>query len=68
MIEKINQWTGTRVKLKSGETKRCRVLVGADGARSAVAAALQLGVPSYAGYSAYRSPSTKSIAQIPACL
>lgn len=45
---------GTRVILQSGEIVRGRAVVGADGARSAVASALNMGVPSYAGYSAYR--------------
>lgn len=45
---------GVSVKLRSGETVRGRIIVGADGARSAVAAALNMAVPSYAGYSAYR--------------
>lgn len=41
---------------KNGEVIKGKVLVGADGARSAVAKALNMGTPSYAGYSAYRSP------------
>jgi 2-polyprenyl-6-methoxyphenol hydroxylase-like FAD-dependent oxidoreductase len=46
---------GTSVTLHNGETVRGKVLVGADGTRSKVAAALNLAPPSYAGYSAYRS-------------
>ena len=33
---------------------RCRAVVGADGVRSSIAAALGLGAPGYAGYTAFR--------------
>ena len=43
------------MSLESGELLRGPVLVGADGVRSRVAAALGLREPNYAGYIAYRS-------------
>ena len=45
---------GVSVSLESGELLRSPVLVGADGVRSRVAAALGLREPNYAGYIAYR--------------
>ena len=45
---------GPSVTLHSGETLRCRVVVGADGVRSAVAQSLGVPPPNYAGYVSYR--------------
>ncbi|CAK0760239.1 hypothetical protein CVIRNUC_002755 [Coccomyxa viridis] len=49
---------GVSVSLESGELLRGPVLVGADGVRSRVAAALGLREPNYAGYIAYRGVAT----------
>jgi len=46
------------VELDSGETLRGALVVGADGARSRVAAQLGVRPPNYAGYSAYRGVAT----------
>ena len=46
---------GVSVSLESGELLRGPVLIGADGVRSRVAAALGLREPNYADYIAYRS-------------
>ena len=51
---------GVSVSLESGELLRGPVLVGADGVRSRVAAALGLREPNYAGYIAYRSANLQN--------
>lgn len=46
------------VGLQGGQELRCRLLVGADGVRSAVAQHLALPAPGYAGYIAFRGVAT----------
>lgn len=42
------------LELENGKEMKCRVVVGADGARSRVASALDLPSPTFVGYSAIR--------------
>lgn len=46
------------VRLLSGEALRCRAVIGADGVRSKVAAALGLGPANFAGMTAHRGMAT----------
>jgi len=46
------------LKLSSGQRLRCRMVVGADGVRSAVASHVGVQPPRYAGYVAYRGMAT----------
>lgn len=58
--------------MEDGTKLRGRVIVGADGGRSRVAADLGLAQPGYAGYSAYRYDAAaafqRSIAHVAVCL
>ncbi len=66
MCSHVCSCAGAIVLLESGKKMRARCLIGADGANSRVARALNVPKPNYAGYTAYRLAAKLNTAYIPA--